>query len=139
MDTNDRRRFLGVCLGGIAATAATAASYSIFRYLSPLVPQESARKVTIPENSIAEGTATFFPFAGSSAVLVRKRNGELIALSAICTHLGCIVQWQKDRQEFLCPCHAGHFTADGAVTSGPPPKPLTRLPVAVADGIITIG
>lgn len=139
MDATNRRRFIGVCLGGVAAAATAAASYSVFRYLSPLVPKGTTGKVTIPDNEIPEGTAKFFPFAGSSAVLVHKKGGELIALSAVCTHLGCIVQWQNDKQEFLCPCHGGHYTPEGTVISGPPPKPLPRLPVTVANGIITVG
>jgi len=85
------------------------------------------------------GEAKFFEFAGSSAVLVRKRGGELIAFSAVCTHLGCIVQWEKDKQQFLCPCHAGHYSAEGAVISGPPPKPLAKIPFVVTNGTITVG
>jgi cytochrome b6-f complex iron-sulfur subunit len=139
MDTSNRRRFLSICLGGIATAATAAASYSVFRYLSPLVHKEATGTVTIPENEIPEGVAKFFPFAGSSAVLIRRRGGELSAFSAVCTHLGCIVQWQHVKQEFLCPCHAGRFSAEGTVIAGPPPKPLTRLPVAVVNGIITIG
>ena len=88
---------------------------------------------------VREGEAKFFEFAGSAAVLVRKRGGDLVAFSAVCTHLGCIVQWEKDKQDFLCPCHAGHYSADGEVTGGPPPNPLKKLPFSVANGNITIG
>ena len=70
---------------------------------------------------------------------MKTRGGALVALSAVCTHLGCIVQWEKDKQGFLCPCHAGHYTSDGTVISGPPPKPLAKLPFTVANGTITIG
>jgi cytochrome b6-f complex iron-sulfur subunit len=49
------------------------------------------------------------------------------------------VQWEKEKQDFLCPCHAGRFTADGVVLSGPPPRPLARLALTVANGAITIG
>ena len=93
----------------------------------------------MPESDVREGEAKFFQYAGSSAVLVRKRGGEVVAFSAVCTHLGCIVQWQQEKQEFLCPCHAGQFSAEGAVLAGPPPKPLQKLPVAVAGGTITVG
>lgn len=138
MENYGRRKFLALCLGGIAAAAAAAVAYPVYRYLAPPTGKESAGKVVIPEQEVPEGRARFFEFAGAAAVLVRRR-GELIALSAVCTHLGCIVQWEKDKESFLCPCHAGRYTAEGAVMSGPPPKPLSRLPFAVAGGNITVG
>jgi nitrite reductase/ring-hydroxylating ferredoxin subunit len=53
-----------------------------------------------------------------------------VALSAVCTHLGCVVAWQDQAGEFLCPCHGGRFSADGQVLGGPPPKPLETLLVS---------
>ena len=139
MENNGRRTFLAVCLGTLGALAAAAAGWPLFRYLSPRSNAESAGKVVISEKDVPEGEAKFFEFAGSAAVLVRKRDGSLVALSAICTHLGCIVQWQKDKQDFLCPCHAGHYSADGIVTAGPPPRALPKIPFSVAGGNITVG
>ncbi len=139
MENAGRRRFLTLCLGGVAAAGAAAGAWPVFRYLAPRAAGDSGAKVKIPEKDVPEGGAKFFEFAGASAVLIRKRGGELAALSAVCTHLGCIVQWQREKQEFLCPCHAGRFTAEGAVISGPPPKALEKLPFTVADGTVTIG
>jgi len=138
--TNDgRRKFLGWCLGGTTVAFVSAAGWSVFRYLAPRPEAITAAKVTISEQEVLVGEAKFFTFAGSPAVLVRTKNGSLLALSAVCTHLGCIIQWEKEQQDFLCPCHAGRFTPEGNVISGPPPQPLTKLPLAVANGIITIG
>lgn len=139
MENTGRRTFLGVCLGGLIAGFAAAVAYPVFRYLAPRSGTGTIAKVVIPEKDVAEGEAKFFEYAGSSAVLVRKRGGGLVALSAVCTHLGCIVQWEKDKQGFLCPCHAGYYTAEGVVTAGPPPRPLTRLPFTVANGVVTVG
>lgn len=139
MENKGRRTFFGICLGGLVAGFAAAVAYPVFRYLAPRSGSGTTAKVVIPEKEVAEGEAKFFEYAGSSAVLVRKRGGGLVALSAVCTHLGCIVQWEKDKQDFLCPCHAGHYSADGIVTAGPPPKPLARLPFSVANGVITVG
>lgn len=136
---NGRRTFLGICLAGLGAVAVAAAGWPVFRYLAPRSGREAAVKVVIPHGDIPEGGARFFQYAGSSAVLVRKRDGSLVALSAVCTHLGCIVQWQNDTQDFLCPCHAGHYSADGIVTAGPPPKPLPKIPFSVSGGNITVG
>jgi len=136
---NSRRTFLGVCLGSLGIIAAAMVSWPIFRYLAPRSNSGSAGKVVIPVTDIREGDARFIEYAGSAAVLVRKRGGDLVALSAVCTHLGCIVQWESDKQDFLCPCHGGHYSADGIVTAGPPPKPLDKLPFTVTGGNIIVG
>ena len=138
-----KRKFINICLGGIAALAVaglTAVTYPVIRYyLVPRSDKNSKDKTSIPLNEIIAGEAKFFEYNGSAAVLVKKRDGGLVALSAVCPHLGCIVQWEKDRQDFLCPCHAGYFTPDGEVISGPPPKALAQLPFSVANGMVTIG
>lgn len=139
MDNRGRRKFLGVCLGGCLSAVVAGALYPLYRFLAPRSTGSAVARVTIPEKDVPEGEAKFFEYAGSSAVIIRKRGGQLAAFSAVCTHLGCIVQWEKDKQDFLCPCHAGHYDSDGQVTAGPPPKPLPRLPFTVANGTITVG
>jgi len=139
MENDGRRKFLGVCLAGATTAAAVAAVYPVFRYLAPRSSRLGEGKLVFAAGDIPEGEAKFFEYAGSAAVLVRTRTGELAALSAVCTHLGCIVQWEKDKQDFLCPCHAGHYSPDGAVLSGPPPRPLAKIPVTVAEGKIIVG
>ena len=139
MENNGRRKFLGVCLAGATVAAAAAAAYPVLQYLSPASGVTGAGQVVFAESEIPEGEAKFFEYAGSAAVLVKTKTGEVVALSAVCTHLGCIVQWVKEKQDFLCPCHAGEFAPDGTVVSGPPPKPLAKIPVTVAEGKITVG
>jgi cytochrome b6-f complex iron-sulfur subunit len=138
MDSS-RRKFLFTCLGGIAAAGAGAALYPIYNYLAPQSTSMTGEKISIPASELLPGDAKFFDFRGEAGVIVRKRSGELIALSAVCTHLGCIVQWEKDKQDFLCPCHGGKYTDDGVVISGPPPHPLARLPFTVVGGTIVVG
>lgn len=138
-----KRKFISACLGGIVAlalTGITTAFYSVFRYyLIPKPGSDSKGKITIPLKDLAVGDAKFFEYNGTAAVLLKKMDGGLVALSAVCPHLGCIVQWERGRQEFLCPCHAGYFTPGGKVISGPPPRALARLPFSIANGIVTIG
>ena len=55
-------------------------------------------------------------------------------LSAICSHLGCIVPWDATQNRFVCPCHAGVFAPDGARISGPPPRGLDALPTKIESG-----
>ena len=139
MEMKSRRLFLAACLGGLGAAASALVAFPLFRFLSPRKEAGGTAIVEIPAAEVAEGGAKFFEFEGRSAVIVRKKGGDLVALSAVCTHLGCIVQWQKAREEFLCPCHAGLYSADGAVISGPPPQPLTKLPFSIKDGKILVG
>lgn len=139
METRSRRKFLAACLGGIGTAAAALTVYPLLGYLAPQRGGVTRKKAEIPATEVPEGGAKFFEFDSRTAVLVRKKGGELVALSAICTHLGCVVQWQKDKEEFLCPCHAGRYNADGAVLSGPPPKPLGKIPFVVNGGTIVVG
>lgn len=60
------------------------------------------------------------------------------AISAVCTHLGCIVDWDADAGEFACPCHGSRFDADGEVTSGPAGRSLERKLVVVKDDQIRL-
>lgn len=62
----------------------------------------------------------------------------LAALSTTCTHLGCGVSWDAARKQFLCPCHGGVYGPGGAVVSGPPPRPLTRLPLVLSGGRVQL-
>jgi Rieske Fe-S protein len=65
--------------------------------------------------------------------LVKTSDTEVTALSSVCTHLGCRVSWDASDQTLKCPCHGGVFDRTGAVTAGPPPSPLERLPTRL-DG-----
>ena len=70
--------------------------------------------------------------------LTRGGNGEVVALSSTCTHLGCRVRWDRGTSSFLCPCHGGVYDASGQVTAGPPPRPLQRLETRVQDGVLYV-
>lgn len=73
------------------------------------------------------------------SVYVLTENGrDYVALSNICTHLGCRVRWIDDQEEFFCPCHNGVFDKDGTVLDGPPPRPLDQFEVRVQDDQIQV-
>jgi menaquinol-cytochrome c reductase iron-sulfur subunit len=82
------------------------------------------------------------PWAGvtakSAAWLRRVNEDQFMAFSVHCTHMGCPVRWLPDAELFMCPCHGGVFYGDGTVAAGPPPKPLTRLLVRVANGQVQL-
>lgn len=74
---------------------------------------------------------------GSALMVIRTPNGYK-ALSAICTHLGCLVDWNNQRRQIVCPCHAGVFDVEGRNISGPPPRPLASYEVKIMDGKIFV-
>ncbi|MEJ7707106.1 MAG: FAD-dependent oxidoreductase [Nocardioidaceae bacterium] len=57
----------------------------------------------------------------------RSEAGELHAVSARCTHLGCVVNFNNSEKSWDCPCHASRFAADGSVLHGPAVKPLSAV------------
>ena len=63
-------------------------------------------------------------------------NGQLIVLSAVCTHLGCTIPWVEKEKRFVCPCHLGMFAADGKLLGGPPPRDMDRFETKVEGGIL---
>ena len=137
--SKERRTFLGVLLGGFSVVLGAAIGWPMFRFLAPQEGSGDAQQVKIPRDQVAVGTAHFFNYQGQPAVLLQPEAGEFIALSAVCTHLGCIVKWVNDEGEFLCPCHGGRYSPDGKVTVGPPPKPLETYPVTLQGDTILVG
>jgi Rieske Fe-S protein len=73
-----------------------------------------------------------------SVYVVTDDGRNYIALSNVCTHLGCRVRWITAKDEFFCPCHNGVFDKVGAVVSGPPPKPLDRYELKIESDQIFI-
>lgn len=68
------------------------------------------------------------------SIYVLTDNGrDFIAMSNICTHLGCRVRWIVEQDEFFCPCHNGIFDKEGTVIDGPPPRPLDRYEVKIEN------
>jgi Rieske Fe-S protein len=82
----------------------------------------------------------FLTHYAEKPVLVRRSaDDEIEAISLVCTHLGCTVEWQPDEQQFYCPCHEGKFDAEGRAVAGPPKVPLQRLKVERQGDTILIG
>jgi menaquinol-cytochrome c reductase iron-sulfur subunit len=73
-----------------------------------------------------------------SVYLLTEDGRDFVAMSNICTHLGCRVRWIANQDVFFCPCHNGVFAKDGTVLEGPPPRPLDRFDVRVEKGTLFI-
>jgi menaquinol-cytochrome c reductase iron-sulfur subunit len=73
-----------------------------------------------------------------SAYVLTDDGQSFVALSNVCTHLGCRARWIADQQIFFCPCHNGVFDKNGNVVSGPPPRPLDRYETKVEDAVLYV-
>jgi len=95
------------------------------------LPVQGVRKyyIDIPLHEKAVTKKTFIVNTGK----------ELFALSAVCTHLGCLVSWYRHENRFRCPCHIGQYDIRGNVVAGPPPAPLDRLPLKIEHQKVYIG
>lgn len=108
---------LGAAFAGITAMG--------LKFISPKSRTVTRRIFTMHLEELPVNTSRkITDLRGKDLMLVRTGDSEVKAMSTACTHLGCTVYWQKENQEFYCPCHAGRFDKDGNVVAGPPPAPL---------------
>jgi cytochrome b6-f complex iron-sulfur subunit len=77
------------------------------------------------------------PFRKEKTFVVRLEGG-LLAISSVCTHLHCIVNWNEVTKRFECPCHGAKFNKEGEVLEGPPPRPLDLHKLQVTAGNVVI-
>jgi cytochrome b6-f complex iron-sulfur subunit len=135
----NRRSFLdwlirvsGVVLGGFVL-------YPVARYLvPPKIPEAATRRViAAKKDELKPGSFKTFPFGGQPAILIRRRDGVYRAFTAVCTHLGCTVQYRDKDQLIWCACHDGIYDLNGRNVSGPPPRPLEMYDVhEIGDQIV---
>jgi glycine/D-amino acid oxidase-like deaminating enzyme/nitrite reductase/ring-hydroxylating ferredoxin subunit len=74
--------------------------------------------------AIAPGEGAIIREGISTLAVYRQKDGSFTECSAVCTHLGCIVQWNSGEKSWDCPCHGSRFAPDGAILNGPAPEPL---------------
>ncbi len=134
-----RRRFLQLFLALLGTTTLASFLYPLLRFLAPPQSAEKVKALIIAKREIPPGEAKEIVFNNVPAVIVNRPGKGLIAVSRVCTHLGCLVQYDKENKRLLCPCHAGVYDLEGIVLSGPPPKPLQKLLLRVDGENIVIG
>jgi menaquinol-cytochrome c reductase iron-sulfur subunit len=131
----------------LGALATAVISVPIIAYLlSPLLEPSPAewRDLGLVQNfrigetvEVAYDEPSTLPWAGQTArtAVWLRRTGEreFTAFGLNCTHLGCPVNWRAGAELFLCPCHGGVYYSDGTVAGGPPPRPLVRFSVRIAE------
>jgi menaquinol-cytochrome c reductase iron-sulfur subunit len=148
-----RRNFLTAATGAIGALIGGALTIPAVAYVvGPALQRRTAQNwIRIGAASKVElGTPTLFKATvtnqtgwivneESISIYIYTENGrDFIALSNICTHLGCRVRWIEDQGQFFCPCHNAVFSRDGDVLDGPPPKPLDRYELKIEDDQIFV-
>ena len=72
------------------------------------------------------GGALLFDTSSDTVMVIRVSATEVAALSAICTHEGCSMDYAASRQQLDCPCHGSQFSLDGMVTRAPATRPLKK-------------
>lgn len=132
-----RRDFLNeITMGalGIAGLGSVAVTY---QYFSPNVLFE-------PSTTFRAGNPDLYPlhsvtFLQDQQVYIVRMPEGFYAVSAVCTHLGCVTQWKPDANMIACPCHGSKFKPDGTKIEGPAPRPLPHFAISLtADGELLV-
>ncbi len=147
-DQLGRRNFLAIATGAIGAVIGVVIAIPAVAYVvGPALKRKTSENwVRLgPTSKVELGTPSLFKTTierqtgwilteEELSVYVLTEDGrEYIALSNICTHLGCRVRWITDQGQYFCPCHNAAFDKIGQVVSGPPPRPLDRYETKVED------
>lgn len=155
-----RRTFTLAAIGTALAAATSVAGAALAFVLGPLRSRSSKESVfldlgpasafaslragtsgpeeVVVERTVEDGYMTRRVKERFAVVPDAKAASGLAALGTTCTHLGCGVSWNAARKAFLCPCHGGVYGPGGNVLAGPPPRPLTRLPLVVSGGRVQL-
>ncbi|GAB4346879.1 MAG: Rieske (2Fe-2S) protein [Candidatus Abyssubacteria bacterium] len=137
-----RRSFLNYCIGASSLAFFGFVGYMVARYMFPpsvLSAETEAGATRLALAELPVGSAKVVRYKGEPAIVVRMGERSIRALSAVCTHLGCIVKWDGAKNMLVCPCHAAFFDLNGNVVGGPAPRPLTSFPIKIAGEEILIG
>jgi menaquinol-cytochrome c reductase iron-sulfur subunit len=149
-----RRSYLGWLLGLCTAGVGAVLSIPLIRFtLYPILgkttevkwsdagPVSELESLTAPvQRSITVEQIDGWrkPVSDKVVYITKGTDGKLQALSAVCPHLGCSVQWREKGHEFLCPCHGASFTPDGSKTGGPAPRAMDTLQSEVQNGRLMV-
>jgi cytochrome b6-f complex iron-sulfur subunit len=133
----ERRDFLTRIGVGACAAACLGSGAVTLDYLTPKVLFE-------PPTTFKAGTPGDYPdgtvrFNREQKAYIIGGSGGVYALTAVCTHLGCITRFRSDENVIACPCHGSRFDLEGNVVHGPAPRPLPWLEVRPdASGVLVV-
>ena len=121
----------GVTAGAALVQACSGPSHASGGASAPTSPRSSSSSPPEPLAAVSDlsavPTSTVDPVTGDQAFLV-KDGRAVFMLSAVCTHMGCVVDWNEAERTWDCPCHGSRFKPSGEVLAGPAETPLERVP-----------
>lgn len=132
-----RRDFLNEITVGALGVAGLGGAALTYQYFSPNVLFE-------PPATFRAGNPDLYPvnsvtFLQDQLVYIVRTDAGFYAVSAVCTHLGCITQWKPEANMIACPCHGSKFHRDGKKIEGPAPRPLPHYAINLtADGELLV-
>lgn len=124
-------------LGAIAVFELVAVAFNMF---SPGKKKDISNSIYIRTAGLVDEIApgTVLPFKNGQYYLVRYADGGFLALSLICTHLGCSIGWDGKKDQFVCPCHASSFDNKGNVINPPAPRALDAYKIIIENGEVKV-
>lgn len=132
-----RRKVLNWLLNSSLGALAAAVLYPVARFVSPPeIPEANTNLVEAGLSNDPELIDKGFKilrFGNDPVILVRTADDEYRAFAATCTHLDCIVEFQKPENRIWCNCHNGEYDTQGKVVSGPAPHALEAFKVDLVD------
>ena len=136
-DDVTRREFVRFLMLGSGAFAAGTTGIAALTSLQG-DDEGGTKRVAAVEDLRTDRPVLFrYPTGDDPAILLLRPDGEIVAYSQKCTHLGCVVYLDGSGETLVCPCHEGGFVAaTGDVEFGPPERPLPRIDVEVRDGFV---
>lgn len=138
-DEIGRRRFLSQAVMWFGALFGLGTlTLRFVQFLIPSPRQKRYEAVLIgTESQLPVGEAVSLDLGSHKLVVLRTGEG-VVAFSRRCTDLGCLVSWNQEREQFVCPCHQGLFDKTGLNIAGPPPRPLDRFEVLTRGGQVYV-
>ena len=149
-DGSPRRSFIARS-SALAMSASLAAGYGLFavmagRFLYPARGQRKQWTFVAEVGRMQEGDSLLFRGPSGETINIARQGragdeGDFIALSSTCPHLGCQVHWEAHNDRFFCPCHNGQFNASGKGVGGPPGEAgmsLPSYPLKIEEGLLYI-
>jgi len=132
-----RRRLMAYAWIGAAAIVMGELIGGTFAFLWPRRKGPKVETVFIAGKVTEFKVGEVIPFRKERTFILRTEGGFL-AISAICTHLHCIVNWNEMLKKFECPCHGAKFNQNGEVLEGPPPRPLDLYKLQIVAGNVVV-